>query len=639
VAFKVPRWTVLDFETHAILPRPDFPPVPVGCAIKLPSERKGKYWAWGHPTKNNCTQEEGHAQVRKAFAESECLLGQEMKFDLEVALKHVHGVKMPPWDFLHDTKYMLFLRNPHATSLGLKPSAETYLGMPPEEQDDLRDWILHNVRGAKAGNWGAYIALAPGDLVGKYAIGDVVRTDGLGKLLLPYIHEHGMMEAYDRERRLMPVLMPNEQMGIKVDVPALEVDIPRMEQDIETCDRFIRKRLKNKDLNVNSDLDFANALAAAGIIDDSSWKMTKTGRRSTSKKNLLPGMFKDPRVFQAFSHRNKLSTCVGTFAQSWLDQAHATGGTIHTSHRQVKGTGGSDGTGGARSGRKQTTPNFQNVSKNFNKKDPNYSKPTHLDVLDLPLMRRYLLPDSPKHLWCRRDFAGQELRILAHFESGSLLKSYLETPRYDMHQLVHDGVLEITGLDFDRDRIKSFNFQDIYGGGITAFCESLGCDYATAKRVKAAKTALMPDVQALREDIERHAKDGNPIKTWGGREYFVEESHYVEKHQRVMDFYYKLLNYLIQGSAADATKEALIRYDAHPKRVGRLLIDVHDEIDISVPVKAVKQEMQLLREVMYSLEFDLPMLSDGETGNSWGSLTKFEEPEFNMKKWRKDHGK
>jgi DNA polymerase I-like protein with 3'-5' exonuclease and polymerase domains len=104
-----------------------------------------------------------------------------------------------------------------------------------------------------------------------------------------------------------------------------------------------------------------------------------------------------------------------------------------------------------------------------------------------------------------------------------------------------------------------------------------------------------------------------------------------------MDFYYKLLNYLIQGSAADDTKEVLIRYDEHPKREGRMLVAVHDEANISVLQKRMKPEMQVLREVIQSVEFDVPMLSDGETGPNWGSLVKFEEKEFDMKKWLKEY--
>jgi DNA polymerase I-like protein with 3'-5' exonuclease and polymerase domains len=635
MAYALPKWTVFDWETEAIKSRPEYPPKPVGLAVKRPGERRGRYYAFGHPTGNNCSKEEAFGVIRDfANKTSEPMLFQEAKFDIEIACKHVPRFKMPRWDRIHDTKYMLFLYNPHATSLALKPSYETLFGVAPDEQDELKTWILKNVKGARAGNWGEFICLAPGELVGKYAIGDVWRTSGVGGKLLPYIHKHDMLDGYNRERHLMPILLRNEQEGIRTDIDALSTDIPRMYQDIETCDKYLRKRLRKKDLNVSSDAEFGEALAEAGMVRDEDWKLTKTGKRSTSKKNLTPDMFRDIKVFQAYSHRNKLSTCVTTFAQPWLEQAQATGGTIHTIWRQVKGSsGGNDAGGGARSGRMQSSPNFQNIPKNFNKKDPNYSKPTHLDVMDLPLMRRYLLADSLKHVWGRRDYNQQEVRILGHFEGGSLLENYRKDPRYDMHKLVHAGVLEIVGLDFERDRIKAFNFQDIYGGGIPAFCETLGCDYATAMRVKKAKAALMPDVQALREDIESEARKGNPIRTWGGREYYVEESRYVEKHKRVMDFYYKLLNYLIQGSAADCTKEALIRYDEHPKREGRMLVAVHDEINTTFIKGAMKREMQLLREVMQSVEFDLLMLSDGEVGPSWGNLEKFTDKRMDLT-WR-----
>jgi DNA polymerase I-like protein with 3'-5' exonuclease and polymerase domains len=86
-----------------------------------------------------------------------------------------------------------------------------------------------------------------------------------------------------------------------------------------------------------------------------------------------------------------------------------------------------------------------------------------------------------------------------------------------------------------------------------------------------------------------------------------------------MTFEYKLLNYLIQGSAADCTKEAIIRY-AGAKVDGRMLVTVHDEINISVPRKAAKAEVKRLREAMESVEFDVPMLTDTEYGPNWGDL-------------------
>ena len=93
---------------------------------------------------------------------------------------------------------------------------------------------------------------------------------------------------------------------------------------------------------------------------------------------------------------------------------------------------------------------------------------------------------------------------------------------------------------------------------------------------------------------------------------------------RMCTFEYKLLNYLVQGSAADCTKEAIIRYD-EAKQHGRFLVTVHDEINVSASKKYAKSEMAILREAMESIEFGLPMLSDGESGSNWADLIAFQE--------------
>jgi DNA polymerase I-like protein with 3'-5' exonuclease and polymerase domains len=92
-----------------------------------------------------------------------------------------------------------------------------------------------------------------------------------------------------------------------------------------------------------------------------------------------------------------------------------------------------------------------------------------------------------------------------------------------------------------------------------------------------------------------------------------------------MTFEYKLISSLIQGSGADVIKEAIIRYDEHPKRTEELIVTVYDEVDIDLPlsVKGARQEMTVLRDCMQSIEMDIPMLSDGEVGPSWGTLKAF----------------
>ncbi len=121
----------------------------------------------------------------------------------------------------------------------------------------------------------------------------------------------------------------------------------------------------------------------------------------------------------------------------------------------------------------------------------------------------------------------------------------------------------------------------------------------------------------LEKSLKASGRAREPIRTWGGRLYYAEEPKIIAGE--VKRYEYTLLNYLIQGSAADATKEALLRYD-EVARDGRFLITVYDEINISY---ADKREMQRLGDAMESVEFDIKLLSDAKVGPSWGELKKF----------------
>ena len=170
--------TTVDFETDAIESRPEYPPRPVGVSIRR--RGRAKYWAWGHPIENNCTKAEARAALIDVY-KNDRVIFHHAAFDIDVGQTHL---RLPfPREF-EDTLFLTYLRDPRQKSLALKPVAEQWLDMPPDEQTELKDWILANVPGAKKAptKWGKYIALAPGKLVGKYANGDTVRTEKLFNL-------------------------------------------------------------------------------------------------------------------------------------------------------------------------------------------------------------------------------------------------------------------------------------------------------------------------------------------------------------------------------------------------------------------------------------------------------------------------
>lgn len=636
----IPKPVTIDFETEAIQDRPRYPPEPVGVSIKFPG-RKSKYYAWGHPIENNCTKQDAARILADIYRSKADILHHNGKFDIDVAQTHMPGCGDVYLDPLrcHDTQFLLFLFDPHSYSLQLKPSAEKHLGLPPEEQDAVRDWLIAHQAQLKAaghlgatarittGNFGAWIAYAPGKLVGKYAEGDTARAEKLFQYFYPQLIESGMLAAYQREQRLVPILLRNEREGMRCDLPGLERDVVIYEKAQQTAERWLRKRLGVPDLDFNKDRDVADALDNAGIVTE--WSYTKTGLKSVSKKLLKPSHYHDPRVFQVLGYWNKLATCLGTYYRPWIATARETGGILHAGWNQTR----NDRDAGTRTGRLSATPNYMAVAKSFEDKGDGWSHPSFIRGLPhLPMMRRYLLADAEGHIWGRRDYNQQELRILAHFEDGQLQNAYRTNPKLDVHSFVQKEIQTLLGIDLPRTPIKTLNFGLIYGQGVPSMAEKLNCEVAEVKKFREAQFAALPGLKDLDRSTKARGKAGQPIRTWGGRLYYCEEPRIIEGRYRT--FEYKLLNYLIQGSAADCTKEALVRWDAEHGKTSpaRFVVTVHDEINVSAPKKAFKAEMLKLRAVMQSVEFDVPMLSDAEYGNNWGDMQPLDEPQptFNL---------
>lgn len=636
---KPPDCIVIDFETMPIRQRPTYPPEPVGVALKFPGDKRGTYMAWGHPDGNNFSKQTAVTMLQAVWRSGKSLLFHNSKFDVAVAVERL-GLPMPSWDRIHDTMFLAYLADPHSRSVGLKELAEELLDWPPEERDEVKDWILANQKmlvarypeqrsiNKKTGlpkdtiapsETGAWIFAVPGELAGKYAVGDVDRTLALFQDLYPLIHEHGMGYAYDTERELMPILMRNEAEGMRVDVSTLELDMSKFGACFDTSEQWLRTKLRAGGLNFDADQDVAAVLVQRGIVPNENWQTTKSGDLSMSKDNLLPEHFTGPdgdMIAAALGYRNRLKTCLSMFMEPWLAQAQRNGGYITTNWNQTRGT---DQGGGTRTGRPSTNKhNFLNVSKKWSDRDDQYRHPDFLGVAELPLCRVYIVPDVGE-TWIHRDFSSQELRIFAHLSQGDLWRQYADDPKLDVHEFVGVELMRVAGREIERTRVKTLNFQGLYGGGVPALQRKLRCSLVEAKQLKTFHNAALPDRVILNDEIKKVINLGLPIRTMGGRLYYAEPPG-VDGRSKV----YKLMNYAIQGSAADYTKRALIDWHNHPKRLARFLVTVYDEINGSAldPVS----EMRVMKEVMEAqrLGMTVKMLSDAKYGPNWGTLTKGE---------------
>jgi DNA polymerase I-like protein with 3'-5' exonuclease and polymerase domains len=646
----------IDFESLPIIGRPHHPPSPVGVSVKL-GTGKSRYYSWGHEVgKNNSTWEEARRAVGEAYDSGRPILMHHVKFDAEVAAVHL-DLPFLPWDRYHDTMPALFLKDPYASTYALKPSADRLLGWKQEERDAVEDWLMKNQplasRGIKLSTSkdsdfyvGAYIAFAPAELVAEYAEGDTDRTHGLGAKVLPELERRGMTGAYDRERRLLPVIWEMENQGVRVDVEALARDEHGVSMVLSKIDQWLAKRLRVRgEINWNSPDQLGAALVRAGVAE---LNKTSKGKWEVNKDALAAGI-KDRQILHVLKRRAQLSTVLKTFIRPWLETASASGGFIYTdwyTTRRDKGKG----TGGAKTGRAQSSPNFQNMAKEFEplfRHEVTAEWAREHEVTDdeaaklkaslpdapfllppAPNVRAYVLPWGEDDVLIDRDYSQQEPRILAHFEQaveggGRLLEAYLANPWIDFHDDAK-AKLEAAGRHYKRKVVKGFNLGIMYGMGVGLMAERSGLEVNEARQVRNAIYGIYPGLKEMYREMERRAKAKEPIVTWGGREIFCEEPKVIDG--KIVHFDYKMVNTLIQGSAADCTKEAMIRiHNAKPKWM-KLLLSIHDEMVASVPRAKAREGMELLRSCMESIEFDVAMLSEGTwSDESFGALQPYDK--------------
>lgn len=602
----------LDFETEAIQDAPAYPPTPVGFSYLVPGMRKPKYMGWGHPEGNTCTRADAVRVIETMWADSKLeIVCQNAAFDMRVAQDKM-GMVALPWERVHDTLYLLALSDPHSRNIGLKPSAQRLLGMEPLDEAEMYQWLKENghIKSLTQRDRGAYISRAPGTMVAPYANSDITMTKGIFDLLYKDVCEtRGMREAYDLERRLSPILMRNEREGVRVDLVGLSRDVPLYQAAMERADAWIRKRLAAPELNIDSDSQLADALERAGVVTE--WQYTDKGSRITRKDTLTPDKFSDPQVASALGYRNRLATCLGTFMEKWLRTAEASGGRVFTQWQQVVSP-----SGGARTFRLSSRPNFQNLPRDFTENNDGYVHPKFLRALPpLPNMRGYFLPDSAKHTWVSHDYQGQELRVFAHFSDGDLMRQYQADPKLDVHGYTQRLIRESSGQEYTRTQIKIIGFTMLYGGGVEAIRLKTGMTKDEVIKFRAAYHRAVPDLAKLTAEVKAVLKSGAPVIAWGGRQLYAEPP--TMFNGRLINWDYKVLNALVQGSAAAQTKTAMIEYDSMRKE-GRMLLSVHDEIAISVPTRAWKRESKLLDEAMRRPNFDVPMLTEASYGPNWG---------------------
>ena len=306
---SVSKIITIDYETDPIQNRPDYPPMPVGVAIR--KDGVATYLAWGHPIGNNCTFEEGKAALKEVLeTPGYRFLAHNLMFEAAITEEKIGlTVDWPKWD---DSMVLAFLNNAHG-ELSLKPLSAKLFDLPPDEQDAVRDWLIANgiVRKGQK-DWGAHIGKAPADIVGPYAISDVDRTE---KVFTALYTEH-IQQGYHREMALMPHIYKMEKRGVRVDITKLHTDIEQYIQILAELDVGIKSIVGEVDIDSGEAL--ADAIEAKGLAGKG-FALTEKGNRSVAKDSIIEAI-SNPQLLGHILCRRAIATTLRTFLMPWYEQ-------------------------------------------------------------------------------------------------------------------------------------------------------------------------------------------------------------------------------------------------------------------------------------------------------------------------------
>ena len=443
----------------------------------------------------------------------------------------------------------------------------------------------------------------PAMYVGEYAEQDAVLTLKLWQEMKKEILDEDVQSIFDLETELFPCLVDMRFLGVRVDVDAAHQLKKELVTDEKKCLQEVKKV-------TGIDVQIWAARSIAEVFDKLKLPYERTLKTEAPSftKNWLQNQTHP--VAKAIAHAREINKSHTTFIDTILKHSHK--GRIHAEINQIRSDQGGTVTGRF----SYNNPNLQQI-------------PARNKELG-PRIRSLFIPEEG-HTWGCFDYSQQEPRLVTHYASldglygvSEVLEAYNDEPDTDFHRIVADMA------NIPRSQAKTINLGLFYGMGKNKLQAELGVSKEDAEDLFRTYHDKVPFVKMLMESVMRRAQDKGRVRThlgrrcrfnlWEPRHFGVHKALPKEEAEREHGpnmikraFTYKALNKLIQGSAADMTKKAMV--DLYKEGIIPH-IQVHDELDISVDGNADK-----IKEIMESaVELEVPNKVDYESGPNWGNI-------------------
>ena len=409
-----------------------------------------------------------------------------------------------------------------------------------------------------------------------------LREDGLEQLFL------------EVEMPLTAVLAEMEINGIRLDTKELQKVQRELEERLVTLEKDIYA-LAGEPFNIASPRQVGDILFGKMQIMDKP-KKTKTGQYVTNEETLNALRADNPIVGKILDHR-ALKKLLGTYVEALPRLINSHTAHLHTTFNQcVTATGRLS----------SSDPNLQNI-------------PVRTE--DGKEIRRCFLPEEGED-FLSADYSQVELRIMASLSGDKHMIEAFRTGQ-DIHaatsaKINHKTIDEVTREE--RSKAKSANFGIIYGISAFGLAQGLGIDRKEAKQLIDNYFKEFPNVADYIERCKENARTaGYAITIMGRRRYLPDIN---SRNGTVRAFAERnAVNAPIQGTAADIMKVAMVNVWRRLHREGmhaHLLLQVHDELNLSVSPQEHSQVEQIVREEMeHAAELSVPLTVECGWGKNW----------------------
>jgi DNA polymerase-1 len=441
----------------------------------------------------------------------------------------------------------------------------------------------------------------PLEKITEYAGEDADATWRIAQILAERVRAEGLWDLYaELERPLISVLARMEAAGIKVDVERLQQLSREFAARMDAIETEVYA-LAGRTFNINSGPQLRQVLFDELKLPP--LQKTPKGEQSTAQDVLEELALKHPVPALLIQHR-QLAKLKSTYLDALPALVNPDDGRIHASFNQSV----------AATGRLSSSdPNLQNIP---------------VRTQDGRQIRQAFLAGRPGWLLLTADYSQIELRILAHYsDDPALCRAFARDQ--DIHRAVASRIFQVAEADVDdrmRGVAKTVNFGVVYGQSAYGLSSRLGISQAEAASFIEAYfqeyagvdrfiTATLEAAQKAGrvETILGRRRPINGIKSTTGRSRNLAER--------------TAINTVIQGSAADLIKRAMILLDRSLRDQGfqaRMLLQIHDELVFEAPVDEIARLAEVVQKEMTSaLDLKVPLKVDVAAGPNWLDVEPF----------------